>query len=90
MIQIKEKKSDKKKALNQPDEPINFAQLMVREGNDAMVDELQQSLMAAVSGGPGGEKQEQCFTLIKNLYLVLSLKIILKNRFIKPTVCRKK
>ena len=65
LIRTKEKKSDKKKALNQPDEPINFAQLMVREGNDAMVDELQQSLMAAVSGGPGGEKQEQCFTFIK-------------------------
>ena len=54
----KDQKEEKKKILyNQPDEPITFAQLMVRDGNDALVDELQASLSAAVSGGPGSEKE---------------------------------
>jgi coatomer subunit beta len=57
--QQKEKKVEKKKlALNQPDEPISFAQLMVRDGNDALVDELQASLTAAVSGGPTNDKHD--------------------------------
>ena len=44
------KKTEKKKTVSQPDEPIAFAQLMVRDGSDALEDELQKSLMAAVSG----------------------------------------
>ena len=44
------KKVEKKKSVSQPDEPIAFAQLMVRDGSDALEDELQKSLMAAVSG----------------------------------------
>ena len=46
----KEKKVEKKKSVSQPDEPIAFAQLMIRDGSDALEDELQKSLMAAVSG----------------------------------------
>ena len=44
------KKTEKKKSVSQPDEPISFAQLMIRDGSDALEDELQKSLMAAVSG----------------------------------------
>ena len=39
-------------------EPIAFAQLMIRDGSDALEDELQKSLMAAVSGGPTAEKDD--------------------------------
>jgi coatomer subunit beta len=54
----KEKKVEKKKSVAQPDEPIAFAQLMIRDGSDALEDELQKSLMAAVSGGPTAEKAD--------------------------------
>ena len=46
----KKEKVEKKVTISQPDEPIQFAQLMVRDGSDALEDELQKSLMAAVSG----------------------------------------
>ena len=69
----KKEKVEKKVTISQPDEPIQFAQLMVRDGSDALEDELQKSLMAAVSGnrfdlktiglndipgGPAGDKQD--------------------------------
>ena len=71
--QKSEKKAEKKVALNQPDDPINFAQLMVRDGNDALVDELQQSLMAAVSGGPNGEKQDPLQSKLNKVTFVRKL-----------------
>ena len=53
-------KKDKKikKKIDQPDEPISFAQLMVRDGSDALEDELQSSLMAAVSGGQSNQEKQ--------------------------------
>ena len=74
-IQKDAKKSEKKKAANhiQPDEPISFAQLMVRDGNDALVDELQASLTAAVSGGPGNEKQDPLSSKLNKVRLKITI-----------------
>lgn len=52
------KKEKKITKIDQPDEPISFAQLMVRDGSDALEDELQSSLMAAVSGGQSNQEKQ--------------------------------
>lgn len=52
------KKEKKITKIDQPDEPISFAQLMVRDGSDALEDELQSSLMTAVSGGQSNQEKQ--------------------------------
>ena len=59
----KKEKVEKKVTISQPDEPIQFAQLMVRDGSDALEDELQKSLMAAVSGNGFTVKRFQILVL---------------------------
>ncbi|CBY11196.1 unnamed protein product [Oikopleura dioica] len=66
------KKEKKITKIDQPDEPISFAQLMVRDGSDALEDELQSSLMAAVSGGQSNQEKQNPLSSRLNKVLQLT------------------